>query len=89
MQKRHRISMLQASKSTGRGKPRSKLLALVLAPLMILSSPAAKADEVSTPKGVVELFTSQGCRSCPPADRAFEQLVREGKVVALSYHVDY
>ena len=81
--------MLQASKSTGRGKPRAKLVALVLAPFIILSAPAAKADDASTPKGVVELFTSQGCRSCPPADRAFEQLVREGKVVALSYHVDY
>ena len=49
----------------------------------------ATAGEFAEPKGVVELFTSQGCRSCPPADRAFERLVREGEVVALSYHVDY
>jgi len=41
------------------------------------------------PTGVVELFTSQGCSSCPPADAALERLVEEGKVVALSYHVDY
>jgi hypothetical protein len=47
------------------------------------------AEEFVEPKGVVELFTSQGCRSCPPADRAFEKLVRQGEVVALSYHVDY
>ena len=39
----------------------------------------ATAGEFAEPKGVVELFTSQGCRSCPPADRAFERLVREGK----------
>jgi hypothetical protein len=49
----------------------------------------AFADGFVQPKGVIELFTSQGCRSCPPADRAFEQLVRQGDVVALSYHVDY
>lgn len=48
-----------------------------------------RAGEFVTPSGVVELFTSQGCRSCPPADRAFEQVVRQGDVVALSYHVDY
>ncbi len=46
------------------------------------------ADEAS-PTGVVELFTSQGCSSCPPADAALKRLVEEGKVVALSYHVDY
>ncbi|WEJ10020.1 DUF1223 domain-containing protein [Sinorhizobium prairiense] len=40
-------------------------------------------------KGVVELFTSQGCSSCPPADAALKKLVDEGEVVALAYHVDY
>lgn len=39
--------------------------------------------------GVVELFTSQGCSSCPPADAELSRLVDEGKVLALSYHVDY
>ncbi|MBP1858528.1 DUF1223 domain-containing protein [Rhizobium herbae] len=41
------------------------------------------------PQGVVELFTSQGCSSCPPADAALKRLIDDGKVVALSYHVDY
>ncbi|WP_160861258.1 DUF1223 domain-containing protein [Shinella kummerowiae] len=50
---------------------------------------AAYAQEITKPKGVVELFTSQGCSSCPPADKALETLAREGEVVALSYHVDY
>src|SRR6478752_10718830 len=45
------------------------------------------ADEA--PKGVVELFTSQGCSSCPPADAAFRKLVERGDVIALAYHVDY
>ena len=38
---------------------------------------------------IVELFTSQGCSSCPPADAYFKELRDEPGVVALSYHVDY
>ncbi len=63
---------------------------MALAGVFLLAAPdPGSAQEFTQPKGVVELFTSQGCRSCPPADRAFEQLVRQGDVVALSYHVDY
>ncbi|WP_320201352.1 DUF1223 domain-containing protein [Agrobacterium sp. rho-13.3] len=40
-------------------------------------------------KGVVELFTSQGCASCPPADETLRKLIQKGDVVGLSYHVDY
>ncbi|WP_064696579.1 DUF1223 domain-containing protein [Rhizobium aegyptiacum] len=45
--------------------------------------------EGGKPKGVVELFTSQGCSSCPPADAAFRKLVNQGDVIALAYHIDY
>jgi hypothetical protein len=38
---------------------------------------------------VVELFTSQGCSSCPPADAFLETLKGKPGIVALSYHVDY
>jgi hypothetical protein len=38
---------------------------------------------------VVELFTSQGCSSCPPADELMEVLVQRDDVIALSLHVDY
>jgi len=38
---------------------------------------------------VLELFTSQGCSSCPPADLQLGKLARRNDIVALSYHVDY
>ena len=38
---------------------------------------------------VVELFTSQGCSSCPPADALLGELARKPNVVALAYHVGY
>ena len=37
----------------------------------------------------IELFTSQGCSSCPPADLKLGGLSRRADIVALSYHVDY
>ena len=49
----------------------------------------AGASEIKNPVGVVELFTSQGCSSCPPADKAAATLADEGDVIVLSYHVDY
>ncbi|MBP2443301.1 DUF1223 domain-containing protein [Rhizobium leguminosarum] len=54
---------------------------------VVLSGPLQAED--GTPKGVVELFTAQGCSSCPPADAAFRKLVSQGDVIALAYHVDY
>jgi hypothetical protein len=38
---------------------------------------------------VIELFTSQGCSSCPPADDLLGELARKPNIVALAYHVDY
>lgn len=39
--------------------------------------------------GVVELFTSQGCSSCPTADALLTRMAGESGLVALAYHVDY
>lgn len=64
-----------------------RCLAIVLA--LSATAFSAKADEARPARGVVELFTSQGCSSCPPADKALEELARQGEVVALAYHVDY
>lgn len=54
-------------------------------------APAANADDAaqSRPVGVVELFTSQGCSSCPKADRAISEIADRPNVVTITYHVDY
>src|SRR3982074_2424482 len=41
------------------------------------------------PRAVVELFTSQGCSSCPPADQIIGELARDPSVIALSMPIDY
>jgi len=41
------------------------------------------------PTIVLELFTSQGCSSCPPADALLGQLAKRPDVIALAWHVDY
>src|SRR5438477_12436782 len=41
------------------------------------------------PRAVVELFTSQGCSSCPPADKIIGELAKDPSVIALSMPIDY
>lgn len=69
--------------------------------LSLLTSTLSLADNGSASDGasaqevvVVELFTSQGCSSCPPADRLLSRLSDTGKLdgtrlIPLAYHVDY
>lgn len=62
------------------------LLTLVTALMLGAAGQAAKAD---TSPVVVELFTSQGCSSCPPADELLGRLGKRDNVIALALHVDY
>jgi len=41
------------------------------------------------PRAVLELFTSQGCSSCPPADKILGELAQDPSVIALSMPIDY
>ncbi|MBO6917514.1 MAG: thioredoxin family protein [Rhizobiaceae bacterium] len=64
-------------------------IGIALTTTLSLTSGSQASDELQNPIGVVELFTSQGCSSCPPADKTLSKLIEEGQVLALSYHVDY
>lgn len=50
---------------------------------------AASAGADGRPVTVVELYTSQGCSSCPPADAYLGKIADREDIVALSFHVDY
>lgn len=58
--------------------------AAALAAVLVSGPVLAGSDKV-----VVELFTSQGCSSCPPADKFVGELAERDDVIALSFHVDY
>ncbi|TRD20782.1 DUF1223 domain-containing protein [Palleronia caenipelagi] len=53
---------------------------------LALAAPAAHAGDQPV---IVELFTSQGCSSCPPADAILAEMAQRDDVLPLSLHVDY
>jgi hypothetical protein len=50
---------------------------------------AAHAGDTRPAPVVVELFTSQGCSTCPPADAYLGELASRPGIIALAFHVDY
>jgi hypothetical protein len=62
---------------------RNRLLAI-----SVLMCWVADAQAQSRP-AVVELFTSEGCSSCPPAEAYIGELAQHKDVLALAFHVDY
>jgi hypothetical protein len=78
--------------------PRRALAALSLAlaavaaagaPMPASGTTPCSARSAATAPAVVELYTSEGCSSCPPAERWLSALKGHDDVVALAFHVDY
>lgn len=75
------------------------VIVLLITPVVYFSRQQASQIDAAAPLQstgyepvvVIELFTSQGCSSCPPADRLLNQLVNSdiASLYAVSYHVDY
>ena len=62
---------------------------LVLATVVLTAATRDNARAENAIRGVVELFTSQGCSSCPPADALLGELAGDAGLVALTLPVDY
>ena len=71
---------------------RRTALTLGAASLATLASRSSRAQSINASSDqpiVVELFTSQGCSSCPPADKLLGELATKKNIIPLSMNVDY
>jgi len=70
----------------GTGMMKSQvLIGSIGAVLIFVSNPCANAE----PRAVIELFTSQGCSSCPAADKLLSELRNDSSLITLSLPIDY
>jgi hypothetical protein len=62
---------------------------LVCAVAVVFASAVATSSPRAEPRAVLELFTSQGCSSCPAADKLLGQFAADPSVIALTLAIDY
>ena len=70
-------------------RTRTRLRAGRFLAAIVAAAPAAPALAQEAPPVVVELYTSQGCSSCPAADAFLGDLVQQPGIIGLGFHVDY
>jgi hypothetical protein len=77
--------------SINQAAPLAAFLAAFLAALLPAAALAQTCEARSTaqPPAIVELYTSEGCSSCPPADRWLSTLKGRNDTIALAFHVNY
>lgn len=69
--------------------PPLALWAALLPVTALAQAPACTALSSPQPPAIVELYTSEGCSSCPPADRWLSSFKGRADVLALAFHVNY
>lgn len=83
--------------TAGACRDRFSRIGFVLLALVLVLPATARAEEapteaikpVTAPRAMVELFTSQGCSACPPADKLLAEMAERPDVIALTLAVDY
>ena len=88
------MARLAAQRRRRRGELATALFRAITIALLLISSSVASAQAKEKTPVLVELFTSEGCSSCPPADALLKELqttqpVPGVRIVALGLHVDY
>src|SRR5713226_9060869 len=79
------IALRRGCAGAGTGRFGMVRRSLAFAVVAVCSTVAAHAE----PRAVIELFTSQGCSSCPPADKLLGELSSDPSLVAISVPIDY
>src|SRR5215813_13223948 len=62
---------------------------LAYAAIVVCSAAAPYSLAQAEPRAVIELFTSQGCSSCPPADQLLGELADDPSLISVSVPIDY
>ena len=62
---------------------------VVLSLAVVVSALAPVVAQAAEPRAVIELFTSQGCSSCPPADKLAGELMHDPSLIVMSLAIDY